>query len=198
MENFLIRPMTWPVLRFFSRSPLMRTTDRVEAAVAALAVLLVLIAAACAGVIGTMIHDTETQNYREQARTRHVLVARAVDDSKSAGSAETTASSVHARWHVDGVGHTGVLATQYAVKAGGSLQIWVDDDGNRVDQPTPIARAAMDALSVAVVGWLVVALAVAQVVAAVRAHLKRMRDAQWEQEIRSLIEDNGGRTNHSQ
>jgi hypothetical protein len=56
----------------------------------------------------------------------------------------------------------------------------------------------MDALSVAVVGWLVVALAVAQVVAAVRAHLKRMRDAQWEQEIRSLIEDNGGRTNHSQ
>jgi hypothetical protein len=198
MENFLIRPMTWPVLRLFSRSPLMRTTDRVEAAVAALTVLLVVIAAACAGVIGTMIHDTETQNYREQARTRHVLVARAVDDSKSAGSAETTASAVPARWHVNGLDHTGVLATQYAVKAGGSLQIWVDDDGNRVDQPTPIARAAMDALSVAVVGWLVVALAVAQVVAAVRAHLKRMRDAQWEREIRSLVEDDGGRTNHSQ
>jgi hypothetical protein len=128
MENFLIRPMTWPVLRFFSRSPLMRTTDRVEAAVAPLAVLLVVIAAACAGVIGTMIHDTEAQNYREQARTRHVLVARAVDDSKPAGSAETTAFGVHVRWHVDGVDQTGVLATQYAVKAGGSLQIWVDDD----------------------------------------------------------------------
>jgi hypothetical protein len=91
MENFSIRPMTWPVLRLLSRSPLVRTTNRVEAAVAALAVLLVVIAAACAGVIGTMIHDTETQNYREQARTRHVLVARAVDDDKSAGSAETTA-----------------------------------------------------------------------------------------------------------
>ena len=88
--------MTWPVLRFFSRSPLMRTTDRVEAAVAALAVLLVVAAAACAGVIGTMIHDTETQNYREQARTRHDLVARAVDDSKSAGSAESAAFAVHA------------------------------------------------------------------------------------------------------
>jgi hypothetical protein len=196
MENFLIRPMTWPLLRFFSRSPLMRTTDRVEAAVAPLAVLLVVIAAACAGVIGTMIHDTETQNYREQARTRHVLVARAVDDSKPAGSAETTAFAVHARWQLHGVDHTGVLATHYAVKAAGSLQVWVDDDGNRVDQPTPIARAAMDALSVAVVGWSVVALAVAQVVAAVRAHLHRMRDAQWEREIRSLVEDDGGRTNH--
>jgi uncharacterized membrane protein YqjE len=198
MENFLIRPMTWPVLRFFSRSPLMRTTDRVEAAVAPLAVLLVVLAAACAGVIGTMIHDTEAQNYREQARTRHVLVARAVDDSKPAGSAETTAFGVHVRWHVDGVDQTGVLATQYAVKAGGSLQIWVDDDGNRVDQPTPIARAATDALSAAVVGWSVVALVVAQVVAAVRAHLKHMRDSQWEREIRSLVEDDGGRTNHSQ
>jgi len=79
----------------------------------------------------------------------------------------------------NGVDHTSVLATQYAVKAVGSLQIWVDDDGNRVDQPTPIARAAMEALSVAV-GWLVVAPAVAQVVAAVRSQLKRMRDAQWE------------------
>ncbi len=76
MESFVIRPMTWPVLRFFSRSPLMRTTDRVEAAVAALAI--------------------------------------------------------------------------------------------------------------------------AQVVAAVRAHLRRVRDAQWELEIRSLVEDDGGRTNHSQ
>jgi len=198
MDSFVIRPMTWPILRLFSRSPLMRTTDRVEAAVAALAVLLVVAAAACAGVIGTMIHDTETQNYREQARTRHDLVARAVDDSKSAGSAESAAFAVHARWQANGVDHTEILASRYAVKTGGSLQIWVDDDGNRVDQPTPIARAAIDALSVAVVGWLVVALAVAEVMAAMHAYLKRMRDAQWEREIRSLVEDDDGRTNHSQ
>ena len=96
MESFVIRPMTWPVLRLFSRNPLMRTSDRIEAAVATLAGLLIVIAAACAGVIGTMIHDTETQNYLQQARTRHALVAKAVDDSKPAASTETTASTVHA------------------------------------------------------------------------------------------------------
>jgi hypothetical protein len=69
MESFVIRPTTWPVLRLFSRNPLMRNSDRIEAAAAALAGLLIVIAAACAGVIGTMIHDTETQNYLEQART---------------------------------------------------------------------------------------------------------------------------------
>jgi hypothetical protein len=198
MESFVIRPMTWPVLRLFSRNPLMRTSDRIEAAVATLAGLLIVIAAACAGVIGTMIHDTETQNYLQQARTRHALVANAVDDSKPAASTETTASTVHARWQVNGVDHADVLGWDYAVKAGEPLEIWVDGDGNRVDQPTPIARADMDAFTVAVVGWSIVALAAAQVVATVRAHVNRMRDAQWEREIRSLAEDGGGRTSSSQ
>lgn len=198
MESFVIRPMTWPVLRIFSRNPLVRTSDRIEAAVTTLAGLLVVIAAACAGVIGTMIHDAETQNYLEQARTRHAVVATAVDDSKPVDSPETTAFTVHARWQLNGIVHADALGWGYTVKAGDPLQIWVDDDGNRVDQPTPIARADIDALTAAVVGWSIVALAAALVVATVRADVNRTRDTQWEREIRSLVEDDGGRTNSSQ
>jgi hypothetical protein len=198
MESFLIRPMTWPVLRIFSRNPLVRTNDRIEAAVTTLAGLLVVVAAACAGVLGTMIHDAETQNYLEQAGTRHAVVANAVDDSKPVGSPETTAFTVHARWQLNGIDHAAVIAWEYAVKAGDPLQIWVNGDGNRVDQPTPIARADIDALTVTLVGWSIVALAAALVVATVRAHVNRMRDAQWEREIRSLVEDDGGRANSSQ
>jgi hypothetical protein len=198
MHSFVIRPMTWPVLRLFSRNPLIRTSDRIEAAVVTLAVLLVVIAAACAGVLGTIIHDTETQNYLQQAETRHAVVATAVDDSKLAVSPETTASTVSARWQVNGTDHADVLGWDYAVKAGEPLPIWVDAKGNRVDRPTPVERAAVDALSAAVVGWLIVVLAAAQVVCAVRAHANRMRDAQWERDIRCLVDDDGGRTNHSQ
>lgn len=197
MESFVIRPMTWPVLRLFSRNPLMRTSDRIEAAVVTLAGLLVVVAAACAGVIGTMIHDAEAQNYLEQAQTRHAVVAIAVDDSKPAVSSETTASRVYARWQANGIVHADILGWDYAVKAGEPLQIWVDADGNRVDRPTPVERAAADALTAAIVGWLIVALAAAQVVCAVRAHANRMRDAQWEREIRYLVDDDGGRTNRS-
>jgi hypothetical protein len=176
----------------------MRASDRVEAAVTALVVSLVLVATACAGVIGTMIHDTETQKYLEQARTRHVLVAYAVIDSTPAGSADTPAATVHARWQVNGIDHADVIASQYAVKAGEPLQIWVDADGNLVDQPTPIAHADRDAWVAALVGWLIVAVASAHVVSVVCDHVKRMRDAQWEREIRSLVEGDGGRTNSSQ
>jgi hypothetical protein len=198
MESFVIRPMTWPVLRIFSRNPLVRTSDRIEAAVTTLAGLLVVIAAACAGVIGTMIHDAETQNYLQQARMRHALVAIAVDDNKPVGSPETTAFTVHARWQVNGVVHADVVGWDYAVKAGDPLEIWADADGNRVDRPTPVERASADALTAAIVGWLIVVLATAQVVCAVRAHANRMRDAQWEREIRYLVDDDGGRTNRSQ
>ncbi|MGO9031698.1 Rv1733c family protein [Mycobacterium sp.] len=198
MQSFVIRPMTWPILRLFSRNPLIRTSDRIETAVVTLAVLLVVIAAACAGALGTVIHDTEAQNYRQQAQTRHAVVATAIDDSKPAVSSETTASTVYARWQVNGIDHADVLGSDYAVKAGEPLQIWVGADGNRVNRPTPVERAAADALSAAVVGWLIVALAAAQVVWAVRAHASRMRDAQWERDIRCLVDDDGGRTNRSQ
>ena len=198
MESFLIRPMTWPVLQLFSRNPLIRTSDRIETAVVTLAGLLVVIAAACAGVLGTLIHDAETQNYRLQAQTRHAVVATAVDDSKPAVSSETTASTVYARWQVNGIYHADALGWDYAVKAGDPLEIWVDADGNRVDRPTPVERAAADALTAAIVGWFIVVLAAAQVVCAVRAYANRMRDAQWEREIRCLVDDDGGRANRSQ
>jgi hypothetical protein len=198
MESFVIRPTTWPVLRLFSRNPLIRAGDRLEAALATLAVLLVLVAAACAGVAGTMIHDAETQNYLEQARTRHILTAKAVDDSTAAGSPDSTASTEHARWQVNGINHADVIASQGAVKAGAPLQIWIDGAGNQVDKPTPVARADMDPWTAALVGWLIVAVAVAHVVAMVHAHVKRMQNAQWDREIRSLVEDDGGRRNSSQ
>jgi hypothetical protein len=198
MQSFAIRPMTWPVLRLFSRNPLIRTTDRIESAVLALVVFLVVIGTACAGVVGTIIHDNQTQKYLQQTQTRHAVVATAVDDSDTAVSPETGALTVHARWRLNGVEYTDLLGWNNSVKAGDSLKIWVDDHGKRVDRPSPVERAAVDALSAAVVGWLIVVAAAAQVVLVVRAHASRMRDARWERDIRCLVDEDGGRTNRSQ
>jgi hypothetical protein len=198
VESFVIRPTMWPALRLFSRSPLVRTSDRIETAVVTLAVILVVIATACAGVLGTIIHDNQTQKYLEQARTRHAVVAMAVDDSEPAVPPETTAFTVQARWRLNGIDHADLLGWNNSVKAGEPLRIWIDDNGQRVEQPSPVERAAVDALSAAVIGWLIVVVAAAQVVVLVRAHATRMRNAQWERDIRCLIDDDGGRTNRSQ
>lgn len=198
MQSFVIRPMTWPVLRLFSRSPLIRVSDRIETAVGTLAVLFVVIATACAGVAGTMIHDIQAQKYLEQTQTRHAVVARAVDDSELSASSETTAFTVHARWRANGVEHSDLLGWNRSVTVGAPLDIWVDDRGNRVAPPRPVAHAAVDALSAAVVGWFIAILALAEAVNAVRAHANRMRNAQWEQDLRALVGEDGGRTNRPQ
>jgi hypothetical protein len=198
MQSFVIRPMTWPVLRLFSRNPLVRTSDRIETVVVALAVVLVIIATACAGVVGTAIYDAKAQTYREQAQTRHAVMATAVTDGEPAVLPETTAFTVQARWRLNGVDHADLLGWNTSAKAGEQLPIWVDDLGNRVEKPSPVERAAVDALSTAVVGWLIVIAATAQVVVVVRAHASRMRDAQWERDIRLLVDEDGGRTNRSQ
>jgi hypothetical protein len=195
MESFVIRRRTWAVLRLFSHDPLVRTSDRIEAAVVTLAALVVVIAAACAGALGTMVHDARAQMYIEQAKTRHPVVAIAVEDSKKTITPEaapgTTGSRVYARWQANGTDHAGVIRWDEDVKAGDRLQIWVDADGNRVNQPSPASRAITDAVSVAIVAWLSVVLAVTGVVNAVRAHTSATRDAQWEREIRCLLGGEG-------
>jgi hypothetical protein len=198
MESFVVRPMTWPGLRLFSRNPLVRASDRIESAVIAFVLLFVIIATACAGVLGTAVYDAKAQTYREQAQTRHAVVATAVADSESAVSPETTAFTVQARWRLSDVDHAELLGWNNSVKAGEPLSIWVDDHGDRVEQPSPVERAAVDALSAAAIGWLIVAAAAAQVVLVVRAHTIRMRDAQWERDIRCLVDEDGGRTNRPQ
>ena len=195
MQSFVIRPMTWPVLRLFSRSPLIRVSDRIETAVVTLAVLFVVIATACAGVAGTMIHDVQAQKYLEQTQTRHAVVAKAIDDSERTASPEATAFAVHARWRLNGTEHTDLLGWNDPVTIGQPLNIWIDDQGNRVAPPRPVARAGVDALSAAVVGWSIVILAVAHGVGAVRAHANRMRDEKWEQDIRWLVDEDDGSTN---
>jgi len=190
--------MTWPGLRLFSRNPLVRASDRIESAVSAFALLFVVIATACAGVLGTAVYDAKAQTYREQAKTRHAVVATAVADSEPAVSPETTAFTVQARWRLSGIDHSDLFGWKSSVKAGERLQIWADDHGDRVEQPSPVGRAAVDALTAAAVGWLIVVAAAAQIVFVVRAHAIRMRDAQWERAIHCLVDDDGGRTNRSQ
>jgi hypothetical protein len=191
MDSCVIRRRVRPVLRLFSRDPLIRASDRIEAAVVALAASVVVIAAVCAGALATMVHDARAQMYIEQAKARHPVVAVAMENSKKTISPETTVSTVYSRWEANGIDHASALSWDEDVKAGDRLQIWVDASGNRVSQPSPVSRAVTDAVSVAIVAWLSAVLAVTAVVSAVRSHANITRDTQWEQEIHCLYDGEG-------
>jgi hypothetical protein len=196
MDSFAIRPTTWPVLKVVSRNPLMRVSDRIEAAILPLALLLIIVAAACAGVLGTFVHDAEKQKYSKESETRHNVIATALADSTPRALPSSADSNVLARWRTNGVEHIESIASDHRVKAAASLPIWVNAEGNRVDAPTPVARAAENAIVIAILAWWVAFSAIAQIVGVARAHIARSLDAQLERDIRDLVDGENGRTNY--
>ena len=185
----------WWVLGACGRNPLVRGIDRLEVLIVALGVLVVLVAAACAGALGTAVHEARSRVYVAQAQTRHAVTARATDDSTIVfGVDDDAVTRVNARWQVDGTEHAGSLKWDHAVKTDDPLKIWVDRDGNRVDAPTPTSRAGVAAVGVAYATWQAVAFAVAGLIWWGRSQLDRRRDAAWEHDIRCLVDDDEGRT----
>lgn len=198
MDSFTIRPTAWPVLRIFSRNPLMRKADRIEAAINPLAVLLMILATACAGIIGTIAHDVESQRYLDEVKTRHTIMATAIEDSSPRTFLGPDISNIQVRWHVNGADRTASVASDKPVKFGEALQIWVDAQGNQVDPPTPPALAGGNAVLVGAVAWWIFFIITALSLSAMRMRLARSKNAQWDREIRHLIDDWDGRTKRPQ
>ena len=176
----------WWILRACSRNPLVRAIDRLELLVIALGFVAALVAAACAGALGTAVHDARSGVYIAQAQARHTVIATAAEDST------VTAVNPPAGRHTpDGTG----WHRDRTLKAGDPLTIWVDRDGNPAEAPAPTSRAGVEAVGVALAAWLTVTIVVAGCVRSTHSLLDRRRDAAWERDIQSLIDDDGGRTN---
>jgi hypothetical protein len=182
----------WWLLRACGRNPLVRASDRLELLIIALGIWIVLVAAACAGALGTAVHDARSSVYIAQAQTRHTVTATAIADS-SIVLGVNTATRVSARWQVNGTEHTGSLPWDHAVKAGDPLTIWVDRSGNVVDAPTPTSQAGVDAVGIAYAAWLTTTLAAAGLTCWGRSRLDRWRDSAWERDIRCLMHDDARR-----
>ena len=71
----------WWVLRACGRNPLVRGVDRLELLIVALGILVVAVAAALAGALGTAVHDSRSRVYIAQAEARHAVTATATEDS---------------------------------------------------------------------------------------------------------------------
>ena len=80
MDTFTVRLPRWPILlRLLGRDPLVRTTDRIEALVFVLAIVVSLLTIPIAAAVGTAVHDSNRRAYAEQAHNRHAVTATVTD-----------------------------------------------------------------------------------------------------------------------
>ena len=192
MDTFTLRLPRWPtLLRLLGRDPLVRTTDRIEALVLVLAIVVSLLAIPIAAAVGTAVYDSNRHLYAEQAHTRHTVAA-TVSDVPASQILRTGTTTVAARWTAAGAEHTGTVKAQLTTKAGDTVEIWVDDNGAQVPAPTPTTRAAVDAVTGAVVIWICVAAIAATLFTATRAVCDRIRFTGWQHDLDSMVGNGDG------
>ena len=192
MDAFTLRLPRWPVLlRLLGRDPLVRTTDRNQALVLVLAVVVSLLAAPIAAAVGTAVYDSSRHIYAEQAHTRHTVTA-TVTDVPATQILRTGTTTVSARWIAAGAEHTGAVKTQSTAKTGDTIEIWVDNTGAQVPALTPTTRAAAEAAMGALVMWICVAAIAATLFIATRAVCDRIRFTRWQHDLDNLVGNGDG------
>jgi hypothetical protein len=125
METFTLDPRCWRVGYIFGRNPLIRRTDRIEALVMLVTLVVLLLAIPTAGVAASVVYGARDRHHAQEARERHAVVA-TVTDIGFSGSGTTV---VQARWPVADGERTGPLELATAAKVGDRTEIWVDKDG---------------------------------------------------------------------
>ena len=192
MRSYPLGPGRMWVVAAFGRSPLIRFCDRIEALIIVVGIVATLVTVPIACGAGTAVYTRGYQQYAWEARTRHAVTVTATDAGAAAANSDTVI--VQVRWDTAAGPRTAVFESRSPVKAGQRLEVWLDNDGRQVDPPTPTSRAAVDGVIVAAMLELIVSITVGLLVAALRFSLDRRREAQWEHELRSLMDDNGGRS----
>lgn len=202
METFTLSLGRCWMIRAVGRNPLVRTSDRVEALILILVFAAALAVTPVAGAIGTAVHDTHARGYAEQSRDRHPVfavvidkpIATVIEDAITMSEQTHVVVSAPVRWRIDGVDHTETLKVDPEAKFGDRVDIWVDGSGHRVAAPTPMSQAGIDALVVGSASWLGLMACAAGLSALARAGLTRRRDIGWDRELRTLVDNGGGRT----
>ena len=192
MDTYTVRLPRWPILlRLLGRDPLVRTTDRVEALVSVLTVVVTLLAAPIAAAIGTEVYDSRRDTYAEQLDTRHPVTA-TVTDVPATQIVRIGTTTVPARWTAAGAEHTGTVKAQSTTKTDDPIEIWVDHNGAQVPAPTPTTRAAVEAVTVALVIWVGFAAAAASLITLTRAACDRIRFIGWQHDLDSMVGNGDG------
>ena len=188
METFTLDPRVGWIGRIFGRNPLLRRADRIEALVTLIAVVVTLVGVPVAGVVGMVVYGARESRYVQEAHERQAVTATVTGIDRS------DTSVVQARWPLAVSERSGVALLTTTAKVGDHVEIWVDSDGEPAPPPTPTWHAVADAVGATEGVLILVAAGMILLVGCVRSRLDRVRDAQWDCELRSL-EDEGGRTN---
>ena len=177
----------------FSRSPLVRASDRIEAGAKLMALVFAVLMIAPAAAFGTSVYDEQRQLAARQAVDWHTVAATAVDKSAVIARVAAVRFRSHVRWLDDGSVHSAWFVGPQDLKPGDQTSVWVDHRGDYVGPPTSRGQMSAAAFGAVALVWLGVTGGLYLVVQAVRWLIDRKRYAGWAVEWQEFDRDGGER-----
>lgn len=184
---------------FPGRNRLATTGDRVEGAVLVVTVLVVLLTIPVAAATGSEIYGTQKEQVAEEQRTRHRVDAVLMEDAPpTIGASErggvVESGPVPAMWRLpNGMARQGTVQAHYDAKAGATVPIWINENGDLSVAPLTTEGAAINGTVLALLLWSGVSGAMALLYLATRFAHKRIRLRRWASEWERIAPDWTGR-----
>jgi hypothetical protein len=195
MQTFTLTTGSW-LRRLVARNPLLRASDRLEAAALLVLLIVTVLAVPIAGAVGTAVYDARIHAFAAQRPFVHEVDATATGDTTISRVPYQSSFLTPLKWHFEGRDHTDAVFTPKAMKTGQDIPIWVDETGT----PTAAPRSGDDAVAegaiIALGLWATVAGACGAALALLQHRLVRLRHAGWDRALDKLAAD-GGRRNHN-
>lgn len=185
-------PVRWLRILPWSRSPLMRGSDRIEAVVRVLAVVLLLVAVPVAAATGTASYTAAADHIRSENSTKVAVQATLVADPVVTGSQTpsaaadsgraTTTAQAPVRWVRNGRAAQATVEVPESAVRGGAIGIWLGPDGRPTPAPTPSQTAGFVGFGAGFTLLAAIWAVVAGVLVALHWTLNRCHSAAWARE----------------
>lgn len=180
------KPMSRLVHQAFPyRNKLASAGDRIESGVLVMGVAVAILAVPVAGAIGSETYASQSARVAVEQTSKSRADAILLEDappaiSMSERSGAVEAAPVLATWRLpDGSARHGQVQARHDAKAGATVSIWVDQNGELSQPPITTAGAALDGIFLALLLWGGTAGAMALLYLATRYAHQRIRARMW-------------------
>lgn len=171
-------------------NPLIRGSDRIEAAAAVLMALFVIGTVPFVAAAGTAVHEKLSHEFAEQRQNRQQVDATVSADSREAPELYAAPFLTDIQWVFDGLHHRDTIRSEHLV-AGEHLTVWVDRHGVRTVRPASSADAVVQAVVTSFGLWAAVLGPAAIALLLLGDRLNRIRYRSWDSELDNLTDDEG-------
>jgi hypothetical protein len=174
------RPTTHTIRRFtLGSGPLKRTSDRLEYLARVLLVCVLLMATAIALAVATTTYTRSRAEATAQTADRHRVPAQLLEDP-SAPRDESDVGRASAVWtEPSGVERKEVISVSRRVKAGSTVAMWVDREGDRTTRPLSDGDVVTVTVVFATLTYIAISMVAFGAYRSFRGLLDRSRSRRW-------------------